>query len=275
MAFSGYSGNLLNSQRAEAYAGAQRWGTGINPIHNIRDQEGRDIAEAPAAGELIPEEVVNEWGYCEEDFATSGDMFPYMKQRPPWNQEYTQFRTARNLPPMDQNGDVLRTRSYGADHEGRQVPYLATDVTQFDQKAVYGAVEDAVHSDPSQYTVQTSMAQRDGVRVNTRAQQRSTDRPRSPIGSRVPGQKSRVDNLRGHDMQPKTQNIVSLRGNQSRGVGTVVSPQNNLTQQDWGDWQSRTPIQRQPGVDPFMGADPDGEQPIGADYGYSGEDGGW
>ena len=81
------------------YAGALRQGTGINPIHSVRDPGSREtgikenllpLGTDPAAGGIVPEELLGPemWGYSSEEAAAyPGEDYRYLEaDHPNWDQ---------------------------------------------------------------------------------------------------------------------------------------------------------------------------------------------
>jgi hypothetical protein len=124
---------------------------------------------------------------------------------------------------------------------------------------------DSRPSDDSQYTMQTSMAQRYLSRNNDHAMARGTDDSRTDIPSRVAGQKRYIaaGGERHYDMTPREQDYI-LRPWVGRTAGTP--PEQWL---DGQDMYVSTAIQRQPPSDPYLGGN---EDTVASDFGYTGED---
>jgi len=80
----------MNSVITDAYTGALRWGTGINPIHSVVDagknpttakQTLRDTTPGDAVDQSIVE--TTDWGYCAGDYTGGVDNLPGDSRRPP------------------------------------------------------------------------------------------------------------------------------------------------------------------------------------------------
>lgn len=213
------------------YVGALRWGTGINPIHEIRDGDGRPtgtkepLVPGDPQTDVVPEEILGPamWGYCAEDAQFyGGEDYRYLvEDHPNWGQnetgrpdrngrimedgrypqpmgwpswgphevppEYAEAQFPLSGPP---GGARLRSYTDGTDVEKLRAIAVPTPGWRggWVNKA-HGRVEEAEVSDPSQYTITTSMTQLHQTRVNTAAVTRRTDDPRAPIDTRLTGQK--------------------------------------------------------------------------------------
>lgn len=252
-----------------AYVGATKWGTGINPVHSKTDDgTGRNIA--PGGSEPSPEELVGpeQWGYCGEDMP--GEHFEYIATYPEWDNgddvTHTQVRPqldAAGYPSWGRypttGGAGIRAVDHGAPAESGTHPQPSEPVSMGWLNKVRGQVNDSEVSAPEQYEVQTSMRQRDGTLVNTRAVTRQTDVDRSSLPCRIPGMREKHYSQR--DMDLKTQDVI-LRPYSYRSAG--VGPSAYMDQQ-FNDWPARVPMTRTTPPDPYMG-----EQ--AGDYGYAGGD---
>jgi hypothetical protein len=215
------------------YVGALRWGTGINPIHGVRDPGSRvtGVKEnllplgAGDQGADVPESILgpSQWGYCSEDAAMfPGEDYRYLEDdHPNWGENEAgrpdrdgDIFTEGILPQLegwpswgphfDDNpvdgfpvagppgGGDVRAYSDGAEVENARAIAVPTRGWRggWLNKA-HGPVEEAETSDPSQYEVTTSLVQLHKTRVNDAAVLRGTDDARSPIPTRLTGQKVR------------------------------------------------------------------------------------
>jgi hypothetical protein len=210
------------------YAGATKWGTGINPVHAIRDEgPGRGPTKEPL-GSVTGQGVVGDeltgtelYGFEDEDSQYYvGEDYRYLENdHPNWGETSSvrPDRDARIMAPDGTEpvptgfpewgpyyaepdsdfpvggppgGAELRSVAEGADIEHqRAVAVPSGAVTGGWLNKAHGEVLEATTSDPSQYEMTTSMTQLHKVRVNTAAVVRVTDDPRSDIGTRLTGQK--------------------------------------------------------------------------------------
>lgn len=89
---------------AQAYTGAKRWGTGYNPIHEIRDNPGRvtgtkeNLYPLGDPSDSPPEEILGLDDYADADWDGEqpypGEDFRYQDDEPRWDQVTPQFRNA-------------------------------------------------------------------------------------------------------------------------------------------------------------------------------------
>jgi hypothetical protein len=224
------AGNWLASTVTPSeYAGAARWGTGVNPVHAIRDEgPGRGPTKIPlgkmAGSDIVPDNLTDVRLYGFEDEDTQyyvGEDYRYLENdHPNWG-ETSSLRPDRDArimapdgtepvptgfpewgPHFDDNpvdgfpvggppgGSQLRSVAEGADIEHlRAVAVPSGAVTGGWLNKTHGEVLESTTSDPSQYEMTTSMTQLHKVRANTAAVIRVTDDPRSDIGTRLTGQK--------------------------------------------------------------------------------------
>lgn len=214
-------------QLPQSYAGARKWGTGVNAIHAKRTgYEGRNIAP----GNVVAADV----GLITEfDFGAETDLYvgvvdlTFMDAHPNLDTPKT-HRVVTNMPaygpgslPTPQ-GNRKRIRkegvSYKEGHTNAEPVGLAGEGWT---NKTHGDELDARTSAPVQYEIQTSMAQRDLPRVNSTAVARGTDDARTEIRPRHVGMK--VKNYSGGqrhaDMFPFQQEYRP-RPWRFRGVGT-------------------------------------------------------
>lgn len=89
---------------AQAYTGARRWGTGYNPIHEVRDNPGRVIGTrenlyplADPSGE-VPGQIISPDDYVDVDWDGEqpypDEVFRYQNDEPRWDKTTPQFRDA-------------------------------------------------------------------------------------------------------------------------------------------------------------------------------------
>jgi hypothetical protein len=293
----GISGQWVRSRRVELpYADARRWGTGINPVHAVRDNTGRGNEQSPgtipAAG-AVPEYVNQSapWGYEPDDIAgldvfsspveaTHGIQF-MQDDLPRWGQSTTETRASIQRDMRRPWGAGPRFKaaihSFRAGARDRDQEFSNETPTETVNEGFInkpssgmgeGEVPDAVPSSDGQLIVQTSMVQRNKSMDNGRAQLRDTDDPRTSIASRIVPMRLRIysEGQRLYDMLPRDQN-QSPRPFSWRTAGTGPA--------EWMQPNSQYPLetlQRTPPPDPSMGT-PDTQYSDG--YGYSDEDSGW
>lgn len=272
---------------AQSYTGALRWGTGVNPIHSVRDNPGRvtgikenlyplgDASDAPPDvlidGEFyVGSEYDGEQPYPDEDFR-------YQDDEPRWGTPTQDFRGATLGNPVmgewDEWGgptitDDTRVEVGGMDHgeaEERQhaIAVPTGGVSGGWVNKARGAIAMAEYQDPGdpgyQLAITTSGVQGEGVKslVNDRAVGRGTDSARTPIQSRTAGMVMRSfaksfgmgGGSGTADMQPYQQTAGLKRPFVSRHPG--LPP---MEDHYWNEMEQRTPIQRTPPPDPYQGA---------------------
>lgn len=202
-------------QLAQSYTGPTKWGTGINRVHALADDgTGRVIApdEAPYGLPASSPLLGSAYGYTSEDLAATGDM-GFTAEHPGWGQSAKRGQSDlpswghRKGPP---SGTGLRALKRGMSEKETEAQVLPSEsVSEGWTNKTHGSVLNSVVSDPSQYERQTSMQQRDAVRVNSAATIRGTDVAREDIGSRIVGMKVKnySEGERLEDMTPWTQDL--------------------------------------------------------------------
>lgn len=223
------------------YAGALKWGTGINPVHGQPDEHiswtTHEPLLPPADDDAVPETILGPtaWGYCSDDAAASGGtIYEYQREWPSWD-EPVDRGTADHFPgwgphgsdtsdpdawplPTYPGGEDIRATSYGAEHEAlSSVASPSPGSLGGWESKDSGAVNDARTSDPSQYEINTSMNQLRREMTNDRAVARMTDDARASIQNRLTGVKLREfaksQGMGGGpgtpDMAPVTQDLPS------------------------------------------------------------------
>ncbi len=258
------------SQRLSIQAGARQWGTGVNPVHSVRTGNGRNTA--PGGSEPVDSSLtgVEDYGYMPED--TASTLYGYGWQTgvadyP--NLSDHQFRgSSKDFPQWGRRqgglpgGAVIRSQNHGADltYTPRD-PMLHDAYAGWDNKLT-GDVNDAETSDPSQYTMNTSMTQRDKTLSGS---QRSGSQSEyvAPIRSRIPGMKIKPltgDSHRHMDMLPKEQTwTIRPWWNRSAGTGPTSMLKTNAAAETM-------PLTRNPPPDPYQGPT------LTGDAGYTSED---
>jgi hypothetical protein len=270
-----YTGALRRS--LVPYSGAQVWGTGYNPVHEqyggppdrlepIQLPHGETSPPRDAvATALVNPEL---WGYTLDD---ERNTTVYYDARPQWNEQPEAFRgDSLNHPawedPRSAN-EAFRSQHEGAHrYDQKYADSLPSEtVSEGWKNKQKGQPANAKPSDPAQYEIQTSMRQREQIRVNDQAVARETDKPRSSIASRIIGQKLKVfsEGLRHYDMTPRTQTQVA-RPFSYRTAGTGL--RRRMLPNAMFD---QYPIQRTPPPEPSTGPL---EEDLGEGYGYTPED---
>lgn len=265
----------------QPYTTARVWGTGINPIHEIYGEgpplrvTGRSgLQEVTPAAESVPEsfEPQYKWGYEQPGDYVGGDNTVYLDGRPDWGEYPTEYRgNTEGHPPWNAPRwvNAIFNGMFGGAHRVGQklvdgVP--SETVSEGWLNKPKGDPANAIVSDPSQYEVQTSMQQRYTKLVNDHAVERSTDEPRTPINSRVRGQKLKVysEGERHYDMFPYQQDIIQ-RAWWYRTFGS-----GNANEMEPNEMTLRSPVRRVPPNDPSMG--PQETDLESNDFGYTPED---
>lgn len=220
------------SRASRDYTGATKWGTGINPIHEVRDQgRGRVVGAKETLlplGEpsdvIAPDYLGSDDWLCEPytDMTTDGESYRYQDDRPRYDQTTPQFRDSTNSPAMGEtpawgvyyddnpDGDFPRPGPTGgtqawldvsrgeANERQHAIAVPTQPVTGGWLSKVRGAQALAESQDPTQpgfvFTINNSTVQGPGLKTsnNERAVGRGTDSPRSPITSRTAGQVEKV-----------------------------------------------------------------------------------
>lgn len=278
-----YSGALFADV---PYVGALKWGTGINPIHAIRDSEGGRNIAPDGTSNLVPQAltqgaVTDEYGYTSENqqYAVAVQETGWetgTDDRPPLGDDFgTRADVTEGYPSYGYgpagtaNGNYIRSIEHGAiaSNTPNQVP--TETVSEGWLNKVTGPVIEPGSgiSDPSQYTIQTSMQQLRRTRAGSQRGGGSASKFDAPITTRVPGQKIKVYSTgqRSYDMFPRQQE-QSFRPFWSRtgGTGRVEEMLPNA-------WYQSQPLNREAPADPYQGP----TVPATSDnsFGYTSEDG--
>jgi hypothetical protein len=212
---------------AQAYTGARRWGTGYNPIHEVRDNPGRvtgvkgNLFPLGEPSDSPPESILGPDDYVSADWDGEGsypdEVFRYQDERPRWDQVTPQFRDESNSaamgeqPPWGVYNDANPVDGWPLPGPtGGMDPYLDVHHGENTERQhaiavptrglnggwlnkARGAVARAEYQDPGdpgyQLAINTSGLQGQGVksRGNERAVARGTDAAREPIQSRTAG----------------------------------------------------------------------------------------
>jgi hypothetical protein len=264
----------------QAYVGAQRWGTGNNPIHEVYGEgpplrtTGRipgpdDPTSAPSE---VPSAIEQnaEYGYTMDDI----DPLTPVGMPPGWDIETDEWRNnAGAYPAWNQDGEGFREQNHADPRlwSGIALQSFPTEsVTEGWRNKETGAVADARTSDPSQYERQTSMQQVNPPegRNNASAVTRATDDPRFNIMTRLTGQKVKPwsQGQRNADMFPYQQDLI-IRPFWYR-IGATADP----NMMDVNEMYVSDPIQRDVPPDPEMGPEETNVYTLEADDGYTAED---
>lgn len=219
---------LAGAVTPSEYAGATRWGTGIDPIHAIWDAgPGRGPSKEPL-GSTGPSDAVDtsltdpalygfegedtqfyigeDYRYLENDHPNwdettvgrpdrDGDimvegMEPDPTGFPSWGPYYAEQDSDFPLAGGPPGGAALRAWSEGSEVENARAIAVPTQgYTGGWLNKAHGEVAYQVDSDPAQLLVTTSEVQLHQTRVNDAAAMRGTDDLRSAIATRLTGQK--------------------------------------------------------------------------------------
>ena len=222
------SGNWRNSQQREA--GALKWGTGINPVHSIVDNEGREIATHgttvlvdPALVEQYHDDDYADYEAAAETEADSGtDVYPNLGTPTQLLRDnagrWPQWGTYEQGIP---GGTVVRGEDHGASLGNTPNQTPTETVSEGWRNKETGDVELAEGAAVEQVYRQTSEQQLFQTRQGSQRGNGSDSDYTQPIPSRVPGQKIKVFSTgqRLYDMLPREQ-FQRIRPWWSRGAGT-------------------------------------------------------
>lgn len=283
----------------QAYVGAQRWGTGNNPIHEIYGEgpplrsQGRIPGPDMPTAELsdVPSviETSYQYGYTMDDI----DPLTPVGMPPGWDTETDEWRnTAGDFPSWKEDAEGFRSeQEFGSPGNmgtvgryGQEVlmpspelwsgialkSFPTESVTEGWQNKETGAIADARTSDQIQYERQTSMQQVNPPegRNNQAAVTRATDDPRFNILTRLIGQKIKPwsQGQRNEDMFPYQQDLI-IRPFWYR-VAATDNPDKLLP----NEMYVSDPIQRDVPPDPDLGPEETNVYSIEANGGYTAED---
>lgn len=302
MPYSYYSG-AWSRDYVEGQAGAQRWGTGVNPVHAYRDNPAFITVRVPPETQLpenitpanmgVPDFITeHNFGYQPEDIAgldvftpaatlgvehLNDDDWPELGSDTTVTRSYV--KRTRNVPwgsgRMFKNAiHSIRAGEHDGDYKAsNQVPtetvsegWVNKSASGFD----IGQSGDMVEpSDPAQYERNTSMQQRHKQLNNERSLLRGADDPRTSIDSRIVPMKLKVysGEQRHYDMFPRQiDDIVRPFRFRSAGTGPATYLEAN-------EQFNRIAIQRTPPPDASLGT-PDTEL-SSSEFGYAAEDQGY
>ena len=264
----------------QAYVGAQRWGTGNNPIHEVYGEGPplRTTGREPGPDNPTPElsdipstmQTAFEYGYTMDDI----DPLTPIGMPPGWGDEPEQWRnTVDEYPPWNQDGGEFRNQNQASPRlwSGIALDSFPTEsVTEGWRNKETGAIADARTSDPSQYEMQTSMRQVNPPegRNNGAATVRGTDDPRFNIVTRLVGQKQKPwsEGQRNADMFPYQQDLII------RPFWYRIAGVDDPSKMDPNQMLVRQPIQRDPPPDPDLGPEETNVYTLEANDGYTAED---
>lgn len=264
----------------QAYVGAQRWGTGSNPIHEVWGEGPplRSTGRLPGPDQPTPElstvpsqvETAFQYGYTMDDI----DPLTPVGMTPGWDEDTEEIRNTVGIyPAWNQDADNFRETNHADPRlwSGIALQSFPTEsVTEGWQNKETGAVASARTSDESQYERQTSMQQvnpPDG-RNNQAAVTRGTDDARFNILTRLTGQKVKPwsQGQRNTDMFPYQQDLI-IRPFWYRIGATADS-----SMMDPNAMYVVDPIQRDVPPDPEMGPEETNVYAVEANDGYTVED---
>lgn len=214
------------SANAQAYTGALRWGTGVNPVHGLRDNPGRVTGSKTVLHPVgdaydVPEAILDGDDFVSAEWDGEGpypdETFRYQETGPRWGTSTEAFRGETNSDAMgeqpswgvyyddDGTGEFPRPGPTGGTQEWLDVSH-GEDIERQHAIAVptggvsggwlnkaRGQLAHAEAQDPAQpgyqLAVNTAEQQGQGVksRTNERAVARGTDAPREGIQSRTAG----------------------------------------------------------------------------------------
>lgn len=261
--------------RQSVDAGAKKWGTGINPVHAIHSDDGRNVAPGTGLDRSVPADVIayqDTFIYDDEGVYGNGHAGDTgIDTHPNWGDDTTEFREdADGFPqwgPYEDGipgGSSIRTEKHG-DYD-QQTPNQVPNetVTEGWRNKAHGDVAYSRPSDDSQLVVTTSSVQRFKTREGSQTSGRA-DLHDAPVASRVVGRKVKPwsQGQRNADMFPRQQ-VQRIRGWWSRAAGTA-----NPDLMQANEMYVSEPIQRSVPADPSVGKT---DTNSAATYGYQPED---
>lgn len=262
------AGPIAGTWRANfvGYEYPTKWGTGINPIHQTRDGQGRNIAVTPTQDDIQSEitdpYAPDQTGYSDEErdsvlWGYGSDTGTSERPSLDANEQDARVATAESWPEWGPyeggapGGQGIRSENRGADLTSiaKGSPQSENPPPGMQPKRKNG-VNTSTVSNPSQYEMQTSMTQLEKVREGSQTAGRASEY-NAPIASRIPGMKIPLngDSPERHaDMQPKTQDlIIRPFWNRTAGTGPVPWMRANALYES-------TPMQRTPPDNPYQGS---------------------
>ncbi len=264
------------------YTGAERWGTGNNPIHSIYGEGPplRTTGRLPGPDTPTPElsttpyviETSYKYGYTMDDI----DPLTPVGLPPAWGSETDVIRNnAGDYPDWEENATEFRetNEAYPQLWSGIQLRSFPTEsVTEGWLNKETGQVKDARTSDPAQYERQTSMQQVNPPegRNNQAAVTRGTDDARFNIMTRLTGMKIKPwsQGQRNADMFPYQQDLVI------RPFWYRIAATPDPAGLEPNEMYVSDPIQRDVPQDPYLGPQETNVYTVeeGYDGGYTAED---
>lgn len=282
------------TQMSAPYAGAAKWGTGVNLIHSYYQGPPRpggigvpndmDQRTPPTTANDQAVELGPPWGAPDDpsylDAVASQQMamggVPFDQgDWPDWTEdtETTRDQVTPGYPSYNESGQQIRSVTGGPTDYVSSFQTPTETVSEGWENKATGAVADSEPSDNAQIFVQTSQTQRYREQNNDRALMRHSDAPRTPIKSRVKGQVKKVysGDLRHYDMFPYQIDDIP-RPFYYRTAATGPGPYNLANA-----WHVVSPIQRTPPPDPSQGVVDTTltDSQATGDYGYTSEDWGY
>jgi len=267
-----------NSQQ---YVGAERWGTGNNPIHEVHGEgpplrttgrlPGPDSPTADLSTVPYIVETAYQYGYTMDDI----DPLTPVGLPPEWGSETTRIRAQAEFPDWEEDATGFRETNQASPElwSGFTLQSFPTEsVTEGWRNKEAGKVNDAEVSDPSQYERQTSIQQVNppAGRNNDSAVTRGTDDPRFNILTRLTGMKIKPwsQGQRNEDMFPYQQDLVI------RPFWYRIAATPDPAGLEPNEMYVSDPIQRDVPPDPYLGPEETNVYSVeeGYDGGYTAED---
>lgn len=266
------------------YTGALKQGTGINPVHAIRDGDplrtngtklnypepnlgpGDDPASLIDSESYWPcpeDSPTGLWGYNSETGLSDRPRYGVPDERAHVTDGFPSWGGSRKTKPA---GTFIRSVVRGAlvTLTSREVP--SETVTEGWRNKAHGIVADSVASSDAQLVMNTSDTQRYKMRTGSQSSGRASEF-NAPVPSRVVGQKRKVysGGQRHHDMMPYQQDVI-LRPFLSRQAGTGYQTFSGRV----NSMYTSNPLLREVPQDPYAG---DVSPSDDDSYGYVSEDG--
>jgi hypothetical protein len=279
---------------AVPYAGAAKWGTGINPVHQYygggspRQPKPTDITPPSESTEGYIESQAP-WGYSTDDFAGIDAVanldeaihgVPFVQDDyPSWDETTPDIRAevpVNSSAPWNASTrfkNILRSVLAGPGNRGMiagnatwQTPTETVSEGWINKPASgmhEGDIPASEPADNSQVFIQTSQVQRNKQLSNQRAVMRVTDAERTPIGSRVAPMKLKVysQGERLYDMYPYEANVIP------RPFYFHRAATGRVDEMEPNEMYVTSPLQRTVPADPSMG-----DEDLGVPDGYTEED---
>lgn len=258
-----YTGTWRNTH-AVPYVGATNWGTGINPVHAIRDgyplrhertklnYETPDLGAGDSTDPMVDDvywpELESDVDPRETSHSPANDLrdHPNLDEVRGNNPVWPSWGGSRKTRPA---GNFIRSLLHGAfqQYHVNQIPNETVSEGWLNKPK--GEPADALPSDDKQLIIQTSMVQRNKVRAGSQRTGSQSDFD-APIGSRIVGQKVKQysdSHDRQWDMFPFQQDDI---------IRPFLSREAGVGYREWhapNEYWSSDPIQRSPAPDPYQG----------------------